>query len=64
MERYYDAHLYFANWGTRILMLRLPTALLDAETALRYCFSDWAEVHTKDDYWAGSHDLQGHVRGS
>lgn len=50
MERYYDAHLYFANWGTRILMLRLPRQLLDAETALRYCFSDWAEVHTKGDH--------------
>src|SRR4051812_23499533 len=50
MERYYDAHLYFANWGTRILMLRLPRQLLDAETALRYCFSEWAEVHTKGDY--------------
>jgi hypothetical protein len=24
MERYFDAHLYFANWGTRRLMLRLP----------------------------------------
>lgn len=22
MERYFDAHLYFANWGTRRLMLR------------------------------------------
>jgi hypothetical protein len=49
MERYYDAHLYFANWGTRILMLRLPVQLLDADTALRYCFSDGAEVHTKGD---------------
>lgn len=26
MERYYDAHLYFANWGTRRIMLRLPVA--------------------------------------
>jgi hypothetical protein len=50
VEGYYDAHLYFANWGTRILMLRLPRALLDAETALRYCSSDWAEVHTRGDY--------------
>ena len=24
MARYYDAHLYFANWGTHRLMLRLP----------------------------------------
>jgi hypothetical protein len=50
MERYYDAHLYYANWGTHILMLRVPRRLLDAETALRYCFSDGAEVHTKGDH--------------
>jgi len=37
MELYYDAHLYFANWGTRQLMLRLPRALLSLETAEQYC---------------------------
>ena len=26
MERYFDAHLYVANWGTHRLMLRLPKA--------------------------------------
>ncbi|RKH52971.1 hypothetical protein D7X55_05490 [Corallococcus sp. AB049A] len=26
MERYFDAHLYFANWGTHRLMLRIPKA--------------------------------------
>lgn len=44
MDRYYDAHLYFANWGTRILMLRLPIALLDLETAERYGNSDTVSV--------------------
>ncbi|MFD4256473.1 hypothetical protein ACFWR9_02290 [Streptomyces sp. NPDC058534] len=29
-ERFYDAHLYFANWGSRRLLLRLPTTLLPA----------------------------------
>ncbi|WP_344591454.1 calcium-binding protein [Actinomadura vinacea] len=28
MQRYYDAHLYVANWGTHRVMLRLPRALL------------------------------------
>ena len=37
MELYYDAHLYFANWGTRQLMLRLPRALISLETAEQYC---------------------------
>ncbi|MER5356895.1 hypothetical protein [Streptomyces sp. NPDC002785] len=37
MEQLYDAHLYFANWGSRHLMLRLPTTLLPAGSAEPYC---------------------------
>ena len=29
MKRYFDAHLYFANWGSSSLMLRLPLLALD-----------------------------------
>jgi len=31
LERYYDAHLYVANWGTHRVMLRLPRDLLDPD---------------------------------
>lgn len=31
MARHFDAHLYFANWGTHRLMLRLPKARVDLE---------------------------------
>ncbi len=44
MDRYFDAHLYFANWGTRILMLRLPLALLDLKTAKPYCDTESAHA--------------------
>lgn len=44
MEKYFDAFLYFANWGTRVFRLRLPSGLLDLETAVRYCASDSASV--------------------
>jgi len=37
MERYFDGFLYYANWGTHILKLRLPSALLDLKTAQFYC---------------------------
>jgi hypothetical protein len=37
MKRYFDAFLYFANWGTHELMLRLPLQVLDLATARRYC---------------------------
>lgn len=47
MERYFDAFLYVANWGTNILMLRLPAAALPAKTAKAYCRSDAASVRVK-----------------
>jgi hypothetical protein len=41
LEEYFDAYLYAANWGTRELAFRLPRALLDAETARRYCDKEY-----------------------
>lgn len=37
MEKYFDAFLYVANWGTRVLKLRLPSRLLDLATTHLYC---------------------------
>jgi hypothetical protein len=37
VERYYDAHLYVANWGTHRFMLRLPGDLLDLDVVEDYC---------------------------
>jgi hypothetical protein len=48
VEKYFDAFLYFANWGTRELMLRLPRNVLELETIRRYMSSDSAAVKTKD----------------
>jgi hypothetical protein len=50
MERYFDAFGYLANWGTRRLMFRFPRALLDAETARKYCHTDAASVIVTDDH--------------
>jgi hypothetical protein len=36
MRRYYDAHLYLANWGTHEIMLRLPRTLLSPKIAEQY----------------------------
>jgi hypothetical protein len=46
MERFYDAHLYLANWGTRHVMLRLPRSLVDAEVAEQYCVGDQVTAWT------------------
>jgi hypothetical protein len=65
MERYFDAFLYLANWGTRRLMFRLPRGVLDSKTAERYCYTDTASLietgshlilslyvdREPDDYW-------------
>jgi hypothetical protein len=68
MERYFDAHLYLANWGTRRVMLRVPVSLLNLDTAATYCVGDsaqaWAtsehvilDVRTEDE--DGDYDYDG-----
>jgi hypothetical protein len=42
MDRYFDAHLYLANWGTRRIMLRLPKAALAPETVEAFCAGESA----------------------
>ncbi|MEO6594357.1 MAG: hypothetical protein ABIP94_06360 [Planctomycetota bacterium] len=48
MERYFDAFLYLANWGTHVLKLRLPARLLEAKTAGQYCAGEQASVREKN----------------
>ncbi|WP_255435989.1 hypothetical protein [Salinispora sp. H7-4] len=71
VERYFDAHLYLANWGTHQLILRLPKHVLDPATAARYCQSDSASAWTagknvvidlrdEDEDGADEWDLDGH----
>jgi hypothetical protein len=47
MDKYFDAFLYLANWGTHELMLRLPRAALDLETAQRFLMGDAASARAK-----------------
>ncbi|PWU48945.1 hypothetical protein DLJ47_27410 [Micromonospora sp. S4605] len=71
MERYFDAHLYLANWGTRQLMLRLPKHVLDPATVAQYCQGDSAsawtagthviiDLHDEDEDGTDEWDLDGH----
>src|SRR5579885_2045898 len=51
LERWFDLHLYFADWGARRLMMRVPGRFLnhaDVQPFLRAV--DWAEVWTAGDY--------------
>jgi len=49
MEKYFDAFLYLANWGTHVLKLRLPSRLLDPATARAYCGGESTFVREKSD---------------
>ncbi|MGV9370758.1 hypothetical protein [Micromonospora tulbaghiae] len=71
MERYFDAHLYLANWGTRQLMLRLPKHVPDPATVAQYCQGDSAsawtagkhviiDLHDEDEDGTDEWDLDGH----
>lgn len=45
MSQYYDAHLYWANWGTRRVMFRIPRSALDTELIETFCVQHYVEVH-------------------
>ena len=48
MEKYFDAFLYLANWGTYVFKLRLPSCLLDLKTARLYCSGEGAFANEKN----------------
>ncbi len=50
MERWFDLHLYLANWRTRRLMIRLPKRLVDPRLLEPLLLGiDWATLQTADD---------------
>ncbi|HSQ63457.1 MAG TPA: hypothetical protein VLM85_09600 [Polyangiaceae bacterium] len=44
VERYFDAHMYFANWGTHRLMLRVPAKRIDPKALRAYFAGDAARA--------------------
>jgi len=40
LVRFFDAHLYLANWGSRRLIFRFPAGLLNREVIQAYCVRD------------------------
>lgn len=68
IERYFDAHFYIANWGTREFMLRLPRRLLDMGRVVPYCGGDGLQARVTDDFLilefrSESEDGEGYVEG-
>ena len=62
MERWFDLHLYLANWGTRRLMLRVPARFVRRKDIDRFLREiDWVEVCTFSDNVIV--DIQRHEEG-
>lgn len=72
MRKYFDAFLYFANWGTHRFALRLSSRTLDVRTARRYLRGHSVSAYRKGDVlildlsaqdeggdWATDHDGTG-----
>ncbi len=61
LGRYFDAHFYFANWGTRRFMLRLPAGRVDVPQLKPYFLSRQANLkRSRDfvilDFWSDDED--------
>ena len=50
MEQYFDAFLHLSNFGTRQLMFRLPSGLVDLAIAKQFCSDTCASVREKDGF--------------
>ncbi len=68
LERYFDVHVYLANWGTRRLAMRLPRDVAAPEDLATYCVGEGASVrgagkHVIIDLWSETEDPEGWVEG-
>ena len=50
LAQYFDAHLYFANWGTRRLMFRLPASRIDLRRLKPYFPGESATLKKAGDH--------------
>ncbi|EFC80526.1 hypothetical protein [Parafrankia sp. EUN1f] len=50
VEAYYDAHLYYADWGSRRLLLRLPAKLLPFDAVEPYFVDGQVGAWTTDEH--------------
>ena len=50
VEKYFDAFLYLANWGTHWFMLKVPRHLVDVDRVSKYFPGESAVIHEKGDH--------------
>jgi hypothetical protein len=58
MEKYFDAFVYVANWGTHKFMLRMPKKILGRRECAPYCKGDSLRVWTAQEHVILSFDAE------
>lgn len=66
LARYFDAHLYFANWPSRRFMMRLPKASMDLDALTPYFPGGAAKLlpharHVVVDMWSEAEEAVGEL---
>jgi hypothetical protein len=51
MRDFFDVHVYLANWGSAVLMLRLPKEVIDEKTLQAFAVDSYFDVDDLADYW-------------
>ena len=51
MRRFFDAHVYLANWGEALFMVRLPLEAIDEQTIKAFCTSSHLTFKKVPDHW-------------
>lgn len=58
MRRFYDAHVYSANWGTAVCMLRVPISALEQKVFQPFTENGVFEVEASPAHWICSWNLE------
>ncbi len=51
MRRYFDAHVFLADWGDAVFMLRLPREAIDQKTLKAFCDNPHLEFEALPKHW-------------
>ncbi len=51
MRQFFDVHVYLANWGSAVLMLRLPKETLDERTVNLFAVDGYFEAELLAEHW-------------
>ena len=59
MRRFFDAHVYLANWGEALFMVRLPLEAIDEKTLEPFCTTSHLTVEKLPNHWLLTWSLLG-----